>query len=564
VGNEIRAFIEERENELVLLDEVYGLGTLELKEQRTILGNLLLYQRIYQEMVLLNSEGQEQIRLSRTDVFPDDGLESRAGLEEFLFPARRGGTYFGPVRFDETIREPLVTISLPLFDRRSGEIISVLVADLRFKKIWDLLAAIELPNEGGVYVVDQAGQVMAHRNRTIVLRGATIELPEADGRAEGLSGMDAIVATDTLQFGDQELVVVAEQPVSNALELATNSLRIAVAITSAALVFAVLLVVLASRRIARPVLALATAAQAIGRGDYSVQVKVSSRDEVGRLASAFNQMVSDLKESREKIEQYTLELESKNKQLQRDITRRKQAEEELREAQEQLVRREKLAVLGQLAGGVSHELRNPLGAIKNAAYFLNIVMSEGEPEPEVKETLEILEKEVATSERIIGSLLDFARPKPLVRRKVEINDVVREALSRTTVPDAQCVEVVSQLDETLPVVLADPGQLAQVFGNLILNGIQAMPEGGRLAIKSEVESPEWLVVSFTDTGVGIAEEKLGRLFEPLFTTKAKGIGLGLALAKALVEEHGGTIEVQSTVGKGSTFTVRLPVDGELS
>jgi len=240
------------------------------------------------------------------------------------------------------------------------------------------------------------------------------------------------------------------------------------------------------------------------------------------------------------------------------------------------IRREKLAVLGQLAGGVGHELRNPLGAIKNAAYYLNMVLEK--PEPEVKETLEILEKEVGTSERIISSILDFARPKPLTRRKVDVNSVLQEVLSHTTVPGN--VEVVSQLDEMLPMIIADPDQLGRVFGNLVSNAIQAMPQGGKLMVKtsaslrrersversvepSEVPSPEWMAISFTDTGAGIPQENLGRLFEPLFTTKAKGIGLGLALTRTLVEGHRGTIEVQSEVGKGSTFTVKLPIVGKV-
>jgi PAS domain S-box-containing protein len=258
--------------------------------------------------------------------------------------------------------------------------------------------------------------------------------------------------------------------------------------------------------------------------------------------------------------------------INRDITERKAAEEalkeyserleemveertkELREAQEQLIRQEKLAVLGQLAGGVGHELRNPLGAISNAVYFLNMVLEE--PDPEVQETLEILQKEVKTSERTISGLLDFARTKAPTRRKVHLKEVVQETLSRATVPEN--VEVVSQLDGRLPAILADPDQLGQVFGNIILNAVQAMPEGGRLVVKSQVPSPEWVAISFTDTGVGIPEDNLSKLFEPLFTTKAKGIGLGMAVTKTLVEGHGGTIEVESEVGKGSTFTVKLP------
>jgi len=259
-----------------------------------------------------------------------------------------------------------------------------------------------------------------------------------------------------------------------------------------------------------------------------------------------------------------------------DITERKRAEEELRkhrnqleklveertkelqDAQEQLVRSERLAVLGQLAGGVGHELRNPLGAIKNASYFLNMALEK--PEPEVRETLDILEKEVATSEGIVSSLLDFARPKPPTRRKMNINEVVQETLSRTTL--LENVKVVRQLDESLPEIMADPDQLRVVFSNIIRNGIQAMPEGGQLTVTSEVFRPGWVAVSIADTGVGIPPEEQPEVFEPLFTTKAKGIGLGLAVTSTLVEGHGGTIEVLSKVGKGSTFTVRLPISEE--
>ena len=123
----------------------------------------------------------------------------------------------------------------------------------------------------------------------------------------------------------------------------------------------------------------------------------------------------------------------------------------------------------------------------------------------------------------------------------------------------QNVQVVSQLGEALPIIMGDPDQLDRVFNNIILNAVQAMPEGGRLVVKSEAPSPGWVAVSVADTGVGIPKENMANLFEPLFTTKAKGIGLGLAVVKNMVDGHGGTIVVQSEVGQGSTFTVRLPL-----
>jgi PAS domain S-box-containing protein len=234
----------------------------------------------------------------------------------------------------------------------------------------------------------------------------------------------------------------------------------------------------------------------------------------------------------------------------RDITERK-------EMQEQLMRRERLAVLGKLAGGVGHELRNPLGSIKNAAYFLNMALEERDLDPEVEETLGILEREVERSERIVSDLLDFARVKSPHHRKVNLNEITRGVLSRTEIPER--VEVVEQFGEDLPSLMADPDQLEQVMNNLINNAIQAMPEGGRLTIGTKMEDPEWLSVSIEDTGMGIPKKDREKIFEPLYTTKAKGIGLGLSIVRTLVEGHGGAIEVESEVGQGSTFVVKLPI-----
>jgi PAS domain S-box-containing protein len=252
----------------------------------------------------------------------------------------------------------------------------------------------------------------------------------------------------------------------------------------------------------------------------------------------------------------------------RDITDRKQAEaellqnyeelkktqQELRALQAELVKSEKLAVLGKLSGGVGHELRNPLGAIKNAAYFLNMALEN--PDDDVREVLDIINKEIARCEGIISSLLDFARPKPPSRTQVDIPHVLGEVFKKFPVPGT--ITVVNTLPSGLPTIEADSNQLIQVFGNLVSNAYQSMLDGGTLTLTSDL-TPGSISISVTDTGTGISEENMKKLFEPLFTTKAKGIGLGLVVIQTIVKAHGGRIDVLSTEGKGTTFKVTLPI-----
>ncbi len=412
---------------------------------------------------------------------------------------------------------------------------------LRYDSTAKILAAEEETERGlmesihAEYTVlgDLFSQVTANygKMQKLIQEGSAQEKIDTAIRLEERLGAQLLIKSQSIIIDASRLAEKSMAELIKAQELAKNLTLSLVLILVA---FIVIIVLTVSRIISKSLGKLTKGVEIIGKGNFEHKIDLKSKDEMGQLATAFNEMTGKLKES------YT--------DLEKEIAERKQAEE-------RLVRSEKLAVLGQLAGDVAHELRNPLGAIKNAAYFLNLTLKK--PEPEVKETLEILDKEVGTSERIISSLLDFARPKLPIRQKVDINELIQGTLSRITMP--KNVKVVSQLNETLPAILADPDQLGQVFGNIILNGIQAMPEGGRLSVKSEVESPEWLTISFTDTGMGIPEENLNKLFEPLFTTKAKGIGLGLAITKTLIERHGGVIQVQSKVGKGSTFTVRLPM-----
>lgn len=231
-----------------------------------------------------------------------------------------------------------------------------------------------------------------------------------------------------------------------------------------------------------------------------------------------------------------------------------EANRALRAAQEDLVRQEKMAVLGQLSSGVAHELRNPLGVMTNAVFFLESSLKDAPPK--IREYLQMLSAQINLSSKIISDLLDFTRQRPPQRAPVQLGALVTEHLNRIGLPPAVIVH--RSLPEDLPPVLVDPVQIGQVLVNLLTNAVQAMGDsGGMLTVSAHVHDGS-LRLEVRDTGPGIAPENLGKVFEPLFTTKARGIGLGLAVSKLLAANNGGELSVSSEPGHGAAFTLTLP------
>jgi PAS domain S-box-containing protein len=264
------------------------------------------------------------------------------------------------------------------------------------------------------------------------------------------------------------------------------------------------------------------------------------------LVSSIND-ISERKREEEEIRQLNSELEK------RVVERTR----ELRETQDQLVLKEKLAILGQMAGSVGHELRNPLAVISNSVYYLK--MAQPEAKEKIKEYLDIIENETRTSDKIISDLLNFARVISVERELVSIPDLVQRVLNRF--PPPKDVSVALDFPKDLSNVFVDPHQLEQVLGNLVLNACQAMPDGGHLSITAHL-SKRQVGIAVKDTGTGITHENMKKLFEPLFTTKTKGLGLGLAVSQKLAEANDGRIDVESEPSQGSTFTIWLPVNQE--
>ena len=314
----------------------------------------------------------------------------------------------------------------------------------------------------------------------------------------------------------------------------------------------VLLSVLAST-ITRPVRLMVQATEMIAGGDLSHRVELGTKDEFGHLAASFNRMTENLANAQDNLAQWGRTLEKRVE----DRTR------ELRETQDALVTSEKLASLGKMAAGVAHEINNPLTSILINAHLL---LERNPTDAAARENLTMIADETARCAQIVRGLLEFSRMTPSQTAPASFNEIIertiqlleKQALVRNIV-------IVKTLDPGLPPLELDKNKIQQVFSNLIINAIEAMPEGGRLTVTSR-PSADGLGVEaeFADTGVGIRKENLSKLFDPFFTTKTFGTGLGLAVSYGIIRRRGGTIDVHSDVGRGSVFTVTLPFQPEES
>ncbi len=230
----------------------------------------------------------------------------------------------------------------------------------------------------------------------------------------------------------------------------------------------------------------------------------------------------------------------------------------LRDTQEQLIRKERLAALGQLAGGIAHELRRPLSAINNVSFLLKSMMTD--IDEETAKLLAILDDQVHHADHIITDLLEFARTGEAQPTSAPLDKLVDEIIKNHPSPEGVTTKI--QIPDDLPPAYIDLGHIKQVLTNLIENAYDAMAEGGQLSVNGEQYTENSLQITIQDTGTGIPPENLEKIFEPLFTTKQKGIGLGLAISKSLIEANDGRIEVESEVNVGTTFRVFLPVAKE--
>lgn len=340
-------------------------------------------------------------------------------------------------------------------------------------------------------------------------------------------------------------------------------IHFAVVVSSFVILISIFITFIISRKYTKPIHLVIEQVQKIAKGEISsiknMPLNIETNDEIGMLSRAVNKMAEDLS----KVTVSRNELIKEIKERSRAENELKNAYEKLKDTQAKLVQSEKMAAIGQLAGGVAHEINNPMGVILGFAQ--SIVKSIKEDEP-LYMPLKSIEREAIRCKKLVGDLLTFSRAGKTEKEISNINEVVEQSLSLV---EAQAkvknVQIIKGYGDNLPQIEVNKNQIQQVIINLCNNAVDAMAGGGNLAISTKLkvksEKLKEIEISVSDTGSGMTEEVKKHIFEPFFTTKevGKGTGLGLSLAYEIIQKHNGSIEVTSEVGKGTIFFISLPV-----
>ena len=345
-------------------------------------------------------------------------------------------------------------------------------------------------------------------------------------------------------------------PLTDVEENMATFQRIVVLFTiSTAFAFIIIGSLLLTRYLVKPLERLIKATEDITEGYFPQNLESTGRNEIGALSASLSRMADRLREDKKQIEQYVQSLEESNRQL--------------KKAQDEVLRSEKLVSVGKLAAGVAHEIGNPIGIILG---YIELLRHDMNQQKENLDTLKRIESEIMRIDKIIRELLCFSHPRKVSLHPIQVNPLIKETASLISHQKTfRSIELELKLQEKLPLILADEQQFQQVMINLFINAMDAMPNGGKLTITSAQQSdvtnkshtpPNLSGVKITvrDTGRGITKEHLNRIFDPFYTTKdpGKGTGLGLSVCLRIIESFGGTLSVASSPDKGTTFTTTLP------
>lgn len=480
---------------------------------------------------------------------------------------------------------PGVELLVPIRRRSDRVIIGYLRSIVSLLALSESLAETRIGKTMELFIVDYKNRLIAHSNYKEMFRqggpgvidpvltdmvGKMGAYQNWTGRLELKDKRDIVIALHKIE--DQPWIAGSLQERWEAfvvmIEMRQKLAEVIIAGTVALLFFALLF----ASRISSPVRSLTRAVRQIVASDFTQPVTEplpKPANEIGELAQAFETMSRVLANRTQELMRVQDELKRFNVELEARVDARTK---ELKATQEELIKQERLAAIGQMASVVGHELRNPLSVINNSIYVIKSRMgveaqvassAEGAAagaapgmDSKIVRHVSIIEGELQVANQIISEILTFARTREIQPRDVELHEFLEEVLNRLQIPEKISLE---RLYAQQPISLKmDPDEVRQVVRNLIGNAFDAMPNGGRLTVGTQTREG-YAVLSISDTGTGISPENVAKIFTPFFTTKSKGTGLGLSVVKKVMDRHNAEVSVDSAIGKGTTFHMKFPV-----
>ncbi|MEF3280373.1 MAG: HAMP domain-containing protein [Elusimicrobiota bacterium] len=544
------------------LEDFYSLN---LEKIKPLINNMMQIHSAFLEMSVINPLGQEIIRTVRLG---DDN-----GLRDFLNSSiyqkvMKNGEFIGNFeRYKGTY--PAITIAVSIINPKNpGYATGILMAKLSLSTLSGLLkASFPDSNHTRVAVVDINGHIIAHsvqqeaekpnaRLSDDILKILISNDAKSGGGEIILSNGEKVLGAFS-EVSELGWIIYIERSISIAYQASQEMLSKTWKVMIFVTIFVLFLGYAVSVVITQPVQALREAASKIAEGNFDFETDlIVPNDEIGELAHTFMEMSESLKIKTSEILSAKDQLEKLNRTLENRVEARTR---ELKSAQEELIKKERLAAMGQMASVVSHEIRNPLAVINNSIYFIKTKLGQ-QIDQKISKHISIIESEIRQANGIIDEILSFARTRELKPKLTHLNSYIEELLS--TYPFPQHIELEKKLYASQITVNIDQDEMNQVIRNLIKNAIEVMPERGKIIVRTDVTDENMAKIEIEDTGPGIPKEILEKLFTPFFTTKARGTGLGLAVVKKVVERHKGKVEIISQVGKGTCFKLYIPISVE--
>lgn len=536
--NEINLFLETPITVLKILPETQDLNEMNPFTQNLILNKVKSAQHIFNRIFTIDTAGAEVT----TTAFGGYLVNYRD--EQFFKQARLGNSYFSEVYFNEA-KEPFVISSQPIqrFDRIAG----VLAGEIDLKSIWNLVDEIKIGESGSAFVISSSGQLIAHPEKIKVLQGAVVidiglinEILNSREQTRIFESPEGIKMLGTFAYLSQfDWLIVIQQPVDEAYAVATKMLYQVFAFVAVVILLAMLLAYLLEKRITAPINTLVTGVKQYAEGDLSFRIRIDKYEEIAVLANEFNAMARRLLENQKKL---------------RSV--------------------ERLAAMSRFATLVSHEIRNPLNSMNiNLTILKHEIENPQANRAKIHKYYDIILSEIQRMDNLVNNFLMISRPPRFDFLLHDLHEILDEVLLMYSIhAEQQHVQMIKQYSEKQILANVDRDQLKQVFHNVMINALQAMPNGGILTVKTSGKKIKknlkqfvsTLRIEFIDNGIGIPKDKLKEIFEFYYTSKKSGTGLGLSIAKQIVEGHFGSIYARSLEGKGARLVINLPVKTEMT